>query len=68
VPTAGALDTDGLEIGAADVAELLKVDPGEWLAEIDPIREFYAQFGEKLPSELRAELDALEERLHSAQS
>jgi phosphoenolpyruvate carboxykinase (GTP) len=68
VPTAHGLDTDGLTIDAADLDELLRVDPEEWLAEIEPIREFYAQFGGKLPGELRAQLDALEERLHSAQS
>jgi phosphoenolpyruvate carboxykinase (GTP) len=66
VPTADGLDTDGLSIGAEDVAELLKVDPAEWLAEIEPIREFYAQFGEKLPGELRTQLDALEQRLRAA--
>jgi phosphoenolpyruvate carboxykinase (GTP) len=65
VPTAGGLDTDGLAIGEDDLAELLKVDPGEWLAEVEPIREFYGQFGEKLPDELRAQLDALEQRLRA---
>jgi phosphoenolpyruvate carboxykinase (GTP) len=68
VPTPDALNTAGLSIGADDIAELLRVDPEEWLAEIDPVREFYAQFGEKLPVELRRQLDALEERLHNAQS
>jgi phosphoenolpyruvate carboxykinase (GTP) len=68
LPTPGGLDTDGLSIDADDLAELLRVDPAEWLAEVDPIREFYAQFGQKLPDELRAQLDALEERLHSPQS
>ena len=66
VPTAGALNTDGLSIGADDVAELLRVEPDEWLGEIDPIREFYAKFGEKLPAELREQLDALEQRLRAA--
>ena len=64
-PRAGGLDTDGLAIGADDLAELLKVDPSEWLLEVDPIREFYAQFGEKLPGELHAQLDALKQRLRS---
>jgi phosphoenolpyruvate carboxykinase (GTP) len=68
VPTPGGLDTDGLAIGADDVAELLKVDPAEWQPEIEPIREFYAQFGAKLPDELSAQLDALQERLDRAQS
>ncbi len=66
VPTPGGLDTDGLAIGADDVTELLRVDPDEWLAEIEPIREFYAKFGGKLPAELRAQLDALESRLRAA--
>jgi phosphoenolpyruvate carboxykinase (GTP) len=68
VPTPGGLNTDGLSIDDADLAELLKVDPDEWLPEIDPIREFYAQFGDKLPDELRAQLDALQERLDRARS
>jgi phosphoenolpyruvate carboxykinase (GTP) len=66
VPTAGGLDTDGLAIGEDDLAELFKVDPAEWLPEIEPIREFYGQFGEKLPAELPAQLDALEQRLRSS--
>jgi phosphoenolpyruvate carboxykinase (GTP) len=63
VPTPGALDTDGLAIGTDDLDALLKVDPAEWLPEVDPIREFYAKFGERLPGELLAQLDALEQRL-----
>jgi phosphoenolpyruvate carboxykinase (GTP) len=66
VPTRGGLDTDGLSIDEDDVAELLKVDPAEWLPEVEPIREFYAQFGDKLPRELHAQLDALEQRLQAA--
>ena len=50
------------------MVELLRVDPAEWLEETEPIREFYDEFGEKLPDELSAQLDALEERLNSAQS
>ncbi|HKH17727.1 MAG TPA: phosphoenolpyruvate carboxykinase (GTP) [Solirubrobacteraceae bacterium] len=66
VPTPGSLDTEGLSIGEHDLAELLKVDPAEWLPEIEPIREFYDRFGERLPRELHAQLDALEQRLNSA--
>jgi phosphoenolpyruvate carboxykinase (GTP) len=65
LPTPGGLNTDGLAIGADDLDELLKVDPAEWLPEVDPIREFYAKFGEKLPGELRAQLDTLEQRLRA---
>jgi phosphoenolpyruvate carboxykinase (GTP) len=66
VPTPGGLDTDGLDISDEDLAELLRVDAQEWLAEIEPIREFYRQFGAKLPDELEAQLGALEQRLRDA--
>jgi phosphoenolpyruvate carboxykinase (GTP) len=68
IPTPGSLDTDGLSVDERDLAELLRVDPAEWQREIEPIREFYGQFGEKLPGELRSQLDALQERLDRAQS
>jgi len=68
VPTTGGLNTEGLSLSEADVAELLRVDPAEWLPEIDPIREFYDELGDRLPGELPAQLDALRERLNRAQS
>jgi phosphoenolpyruvate carboxykinase (GTP) len=66
VPSAADLDLSGLALDAEDVDELLGVDVEGWLAEIPLIREYYAKFGVKLPSELSAELDGLEERLKAA--
>ena len=66
LPTEDGLDTDGLEIAADDLQAVLAVEPDEWLAEIEPIRAFYAEFGDRLPDELRAQLDALEQRLRDA--
>jgi phosphoenolpyruvate carboxykinase (GTP) len=66
VPSASDLDLRGLALTDEDVDELLAVDPKAWLREIGPIREHYAQFGSKLPSELSAEVDALEKRLEDA--
>ena len=42
------------------------MDADEWKREIKPIRDHYSQFGDKLPPELAAQVDALEERLNSA--
>ncbi len=42
---------------------LLHVDPTEWKAEVPSIREHFAQFGDKLPAELAAEVDTLEAKL-----
>ncbi|NLK88415.1 MAG: phosphoenolpyruvate carboxykinase (GTP) [Clostridiaceae bacterium] len=63
MPTEDAIDTDGLDVSPSDMAELLKVNKDEWLKEAASIREHYAKYGEKLPKELYAQLDALEKRL-----
>ena len=44
------------------------MDVDGWLAEIPLIREYYAQFGDKLPGALNAELDQLEARLQAQRS
>ena len=64
VPTRDSLDLDGLDIPETDMEELLTVRPEDWLSEIDPIREYYAQFGDRLPDVLNVEIAALEKRLH----
>jgi phosphoenolpyruvate carboxykinase (GTP) len=66
LPAESDLDLEGLEIPERDVAELLAVDASAWLAEVPHIRDFYAQFGERMPAALHAELDALELRLRDA--
>jgi phosphoenolpyruvate carboxykinase (GTP) len=63
VPAEGALDTSGLDISAEAVAKLLKVDPEEWKAQLPQVREHLAKFGDRLPDEIKAQLDALERRL-----
>ncbi len=63
VPSPGALNTEGLDISGSDLEELLRVDPDAWRAQIPQVREYLAQFGDRLPDELREQLKALEERL-----
>jgi phosphoenolpyruvate carboxykinase (GTP) len=63
VPASRAIDTTGLDLSEDDLAELLKVDPDEWRAQLPQIHQHFAQFGDRLPKEMRAQLDALEERL-----
>jgi len=66
VPADGAIDTDGLDVAPEDMAELLRVDPEEWRAEVPSIEEHFANLGERLPIELRDELQGLEKRLAAA--
>ncbi len=63
VPAPGAIDLDGLDIDDTTMAKLLAVDNESWMAEIELIREHFARFDEKLPSELAAQLDSLKKRL-----
>jgi phosphoenolpyruvate carboxykinase (GTP) len=63
LPAAGALDTDGLDVSAAALAELLAVDVDAWRGEIPLIEEHYAQFGDRLPAALHEQLDDLDKRL-----
>ena len=63
LPASGAIDTNGLDVTEEQMAELLNVDAEEWLREIDSIREHYARFGDRLPTALSEELEALEARL-----
>ena len=63
VPAAGDLYTGGLDVAAEDLEEVLTVDPEALREQLPQIREHLAQFGDHLPDELRAQLEALEQRL-----
>ena len=63
IPAPGSIDTDGLDVSAEDMDKLLAVDLDDWRAEVPSIREHYAQFGDKIPATLTAELDRLEQQL-----
>jgi phosphoenolpyruvate carboxykinase (GTP) len=43
--------------------ELLTVHADEWRAEVPLIREHFAQFADRLPAQLSAQVDDLERRL-----
>jgi phosphoenolpyruvate carboxykinase (GTP) len=63
VPAPDAIDTEGLDVSAQALDELLAVDVEGWRAEVPLIEEHYAQFGERLPAALRDELRKLDKRL-----
>jgi len=63
VPTVAGLDTGGLDVTPEDLEGLLRVDADEWRGELPGMREYFAQFGDRLPKQVRAQLAALEQRL-----
>ena len=66
VPTAEDLDLDGLDVDAADVDEALAVNAAEWRDELPLIEEWFEFVGEKLPTGIKDEFDALKHRLAEA--
>ncbi|ALG14357.1 phosphoenolpyruvate carboxykinase (GTP) [Kibdelosporangium phytohabitans] len=63
VPTLADLDTEGLDASTEDLEAALKVDADEWRKEIPLIEEWFDKMGDKLPTSLRDELEALKQRL-----
>ena len=65
VPTADDLNTDGLDMDSAALAEVLTVEPDQLRAQLPQMREFLDGLG-PLPPEISSQYDALEQRLGSA--
>ena len=63
VPKPEDINLEGSGVDEETLKDLLTVDPALWKQEVAGIREFYAKFGDKLPKQLKDELDALEKRL-----
>jgi phosphoenolpyruvate carboxykinase (GTP) len=63
MPTAEAIGAPDLGLSELDTRTLLSVDRDEWLREADDQERFLSQFGDRLPPELTAELQALRARL-----
>ena len=63
VPYAKDINVEGLDIDTKVVEDLLTVDKDTWLEEVKGIKEFYAQFGDRLPKELLVKLEELEANL-----
>jgi phosphoenolpyruvate carboxykinase (GTP) len=68
IPEVADLDTKGLDIQGSQVEELLNVDIDGWRAEVPLIKEFFAQFGDRLPEGMNLEINALEQRLRAAKT
>ena len=63
VPKPESIDTQGLNGIEKNMPDILKTDKNEWLAEAELITAHYASFGDRLPSELKNQFEALKTRL-----
>ena len=63
VPKPEDINLEGLkDFDEEKLASILKVDNAKWAKEAAGVEEFYKKFGDKLPQELRDELNGLKER------
>ncbi|MBE6854996.1 MAG: phosphoenolpyruvate carboxykinase (GTP) [Ruminococcus sp.] len=65
LPKKSDINVSGIEdeVTPEIMDKLLAVDKDLWLKEVAEMRDFYKQFGDRLPAALSAELDKLEARL-----
>jgi len=63
VPQSGELNTAGIDVDESILNELLEIDSEAWTKEVESIREFFGEFGERMPKQLFEELAKLENRV-----
>ena len=63
VPNAEDINLEGLDISLETLKSILEVDPALWSQEVKGIEEFYGKFGDKLPAELKNQLNILKSNL-----
>ncbi len=59
VPYAEDINLEGLDFPIETLKSILTVDKEKWAKEAEGVEEFYTRFGDKLPKELREQLDIL---------
>jgi phosphoenolpyruvate carboxykinase (GTP) len=64
VPNADDINLEGLDFSMDTLKSILNVDKAQWTKEAEGIEEFYKKFGDKLPKELRSQLDNLKKNLN----
>ncbi len=63
IPKAEDINIEGLDISLDTIKELLTIDKDSWLADVENIKAFYKQVGDRVPQTMYDELAALEARL-----
>jgi len=63
LPKRNAIDTEGLDLPAGRLSELLTVSADDWRKEADNLGDFFGKFGAHLPSEMSRQREQLVKRL-----
>lgn len=65
LPTANAIDVQGLRLSEGAITSLLEVDRERWLQDLKEMRHYFSQFEPHLPPSFSQEIEHLERRLVS---
>jgi phosphoenolpyruvate carboxykinase (GTP) len=65
LPTAGAINTTGIDTSASTLSTLLEVDREAWSEEMAQIREYFESYGERLPERMLSELEKVSAALEA---
>jgi phosphoenolpyruvate carboxykinase (GTP) len=68
VPEANGLTLDGLALAPGALDQLLAVNPEEWREDLNSVREFMSALGDRLPVEIRQQMDHQGQRLERAKA
>ncbi len=63
LPNMEDIDVTDLDINADVLKELLTVDKDVWMEDVKDQKEYFAQFGDRLPAEIAKQLEILENNL-----
>ncbi len=63
LPTADDIDTTNLDLSAEQLKELLSVEKDVWMEDVANQEEYFAQFGDRLPKEIKEQLETLKNNL-----
>lgn len=63
LPKASDIDITGLDMTTEDIEALLSVDKEAWREDVENIKEYFAQFGDRLPEEIKHQLEILDNNL-----
>jgi phosphoenolpyruvate carboxykinase (GTP) len=68
MPRPGDINTDGLDLDPATMAELCAVPPDAWRQEIAEFRKYLQGYGSRLPAGILEQLDDVERRLQTVKN
>ena len=63
MPRAEDLNLDALGLSDKDINDVLTIDKELWVREVNDIRAYFNELGDRVPAQLYAQLDALSQRL-----